>query len=97
MRAQRASKPPTHAQAWSDQPLEGPQALAIVGLVSTDATAASEGSDVARAGGIAMERYGITEARALAMITRLARHHGVTLGVVAVAIIAASRRRADEG
>jgi AmiR/NasT family two-component response regulator len=68
-----------------------------VGLVSNDATAGSEDSDVARAGGIAMERYGITEPRALAMMTRLARRHGVTLGVVAVAIIAASRRRAEEG
>jgi hypothetical protein len=38
----------------------------------------------------------LTEERALALITRLAKTHGVALGVVALAINAASRRRADE-
>jgi AmiR/NasT family two-component response regulator len=59
-------------------------------------TDASTGADVARASGIAMERYGINEQRAVALITRLAKNHGVALGVVALAIIAASRRRAEE-
>ena len=43
-----------------------------------------------------MERYGITEQGAAALIARLAKRHGVALGVVALAIIAASRRRAEE-
>jgi AmiR/NasT family two-component response regulator len=56
----------------------------------------SAGDDVARASGIAMERYGITEQGALALITRLAKRRDVALGVIALAIIAASRRRAEE-
>ena len=43
-----------------------------------------------------MERYGINEQGAVALIARLANKRGVALGVVALAIIAASRRRAEE-
>ena len=66
----------------------------MVEAVTTDPT--STGDDVARASGIAMERYGITEQGALALIARLAKRREVALGVVALAIIAASRRRAEE-
>jgi AmiR/NasT family two-component response regulator len=52
--------------------------------------------DVARASGIAMERYGLSESSALALLGRLAKRKGVAIGVVALAIIAASRRRAVE-
>ena len=64
--------------------------------VTNHPTAASEGDDVARASGIAMERYGINEQGALALLARLARKREVALGVVALAVIAASRRRAEE-
>ena len=59
-------------------------------------TSTSDGDDVARASGIAMERYGITEQGAVALLARLAKRRGVALGAVALAIIAASRRRAEE-
>ena len=68
----------------------------MLNLVPTRSTDAAASADVARASGIAMERYGVTEQRAGALIARLAKRHGVALSVVAVAIIAASRRRADE-
>jgi ANTAR domain len=51
--------------------------------------------DIARATGIAMERYSLTESGAVALLTRLAKRREVALGVIALAIIAASRRRAD--
>ena len=54
------------------------------------------GEDVARASGIAMERYGLNEPGALALMGRLATRKGVALGVVALAIIAASRHRAGD-
>ena len=43
-----------------------------------------------------MERYGLSDAGALAMLGRLAHRKGVALGVVALAIVAASLRRAAE-
>jgi AmiR/NasT family two-component response regulator len=55
-----------------------------------------EGEGVSRASGILMERYGLTESRAVALLRRLAKHYRVTIGVVALAVIAASRRRAEE-
>ncbi len=54
------------------------------------------GEDVARATGIAMERYGLNEVTARELMARLAKRWDVALGVIALAIIAASRRRADE-
>jgi hypothetical protein len=77
--------------------LRGFGSAGYVESVPNEPKEASTEADVARASGIAMERYGLTEPRALALITRLAKRRGVALGVIAVAIIAASRRRADEG
>lgn len=51
--------------------------------------------DVSRASGIVMERYGLTEGGSVALLRRLAKRHRVTIGVVALAVIAASRRRAE--
>ena len=51
--------------------------------------------DIARATGIAMERYGLTEGGALALLTRIARRREVAIAVIALAVVAASRRRAD--
>lgn len=56
---------------------------------------ASNGEEIARATGIAMERYGLTERGALALLTRLAKRREVALAVIALAVVAASRRRAD--
>jgi AmiR/NasT family two-component response regulator len=42
---------------------------------------------------IAMERYGLTEPGALALLARLARHHRVELRVVAAAMVAAAVAR----
>ena len=58
-------------------------------------TADSGEEDIARATGIAMERYGLTEGGALALLARLAKRREVALAVIALAVIAASRRRAD--
>ena len=58
---------------------------------------AGSGDEVARATGIAMERYGLSDVRALALLRRLAQKKGVALGVIALAVVAASRRRAAEG
>jgi cysteine synthase len=44
-----------------------------------------------------MERYGLSDVRALALLRRLAQKKGVALGVIALAVVAASRRRAAEG
>lgn len=57
--------------------------------------AASSHDVVGRAVGIAMERYGMTEPRAFALLARLAEHHGTDLAVVAGAMIRASQERAD--
>ncbi len=51
---------------------------------------------VAQDTGIAMERYGLTDVGALALLARLARKREVALGVIALAVVAASRRRAAE-
>ena len=51
--------------------------------------------DIARATGIAMERYGLSEGGALALLGRLAKRREVALVVIALAVVAASRRRAD--
>jgi hypothetical protein len=51
---------------------------------------------VGRAVGIAMERYGLSDHRAFALLTRLTHHHDVPLPVVAQAIVAASEGRADD-
>jgi AmiR/NasT family two-component response regulator len=51
--------------------------------------------EIARATGIAMERYSLTESGAVALLTRLAKRREVALGVIALAVIAASRRRAE--
>ena len=53
------------------------------------------GEEVSRASGIVMERYGLTEGGSVALLRRLAKRHRVTMGVVALTIIAASRRRAE--
>jgi AmiR/NasT family two-component response regulator len=42
-----------------------------------------------------MERYGLTEEGAVALLGRLARKHHVTVRVIAGAVIAASLRRGD--
>ena len=62
-----------------------------VGVVET----ARVREDIARATGIAMERYSLSESGAVALLTRLAKRREVALGVIALAVIAASRRRAD--
>jgi ANTAR domain len=51
---------------------------------------------VGRAVGIAMERYGLPDHRAFALLTRLTHHHDVPLPVVAQAILSASEGRADD-
>lgn len=51
---------------------------------------------IGHAVGIAMERYGLPEHRAFALLTRLAQHHDVPLPVVAQAMVTASEVRADE-
>ncbi len=51
---------------------------------------------VGRAVGIAIERYGLPDHRAFALLTRLSKHHDVTLPVVAQAIVSASESRADD-
>jgi GAF domain-containing protein len=50
---------------------------------------------VGRAVGIAMERYGLPDHRAFALLTRLSNHHDVPLAVVAQSIVSASESRAD--
>ena len=57
--------------------------------------AASGREEIERATGIAMERYGLTEGGALALLARLAKRRDVALAAIALAVIAASRRRAD--
>lgn len=51
---------------------------------------------VGRAVGIAMERYGLSDHRAFALLTRLSEHHDVPLPVVAQSIVSASEGRADD-
>ena len=51
---------------------------------------------VGRAVGIAMERYGLSDHRAFALLTRLAHRHDVGLDVVAQSIVSASASRADD-
>jgi ANTAR domain len=51
---------------------------------------------VGRAVGIAMERYGLSDHRAFALLTRLTHRHDVPLPVVAQAILSASEGRADD-
>jgi hypothetical protein len=51
---------------------------------------------VGRAVGIAMERYGLSDHRAFALLTRLSHHHDVALAVVAQSIVSASESRADD-
>ena len=50
---------------------------------------------VGRAVGIAMERYGLPDHRAYALLTRLAHKHDVALPVVAQSVLSASEGRAD--
>jgi GAF domain-containing protein len=50
---------------------------------------------VGRAVGIAMERYGLSEERAFAFLTRLAHHHSADLALVGGAIVNASADRAE--
>jgi hypothetical protein len=50
---------------------------------------------VGRAVGIAMERYGLSDHRAFALLTRLSKHHAVALPVVAQAVVSASEGRSD--
>lgn len=51
---------------------------------------------VGRAVGIAMERYGMSDHRAFALLTRLSHRHDVTISVVAQSIVSASEGRADD-
>jgi hypothetical protein len=51
---------------------------------------------VGRAVGIAMERYGLSDHRAFALLTRLSHRHDVALPVVAQSIVSASEGRADD-
>lgn len=51
---------------------------------------------VGRAVGIAMERYGLPDHRAFALLTRLSHRHDVTLPVVAQSIVSASEGRAED-
>ena len=51
---------------------------------------------VGRAVGVAMERYGLSEPRAFALLARLAHRHDIELTVVAESIVAASQGRADD-
>jgi len=50
---------------------------------------------VGRAVGIAMERYGLPDHRAFALLTRLSERHGVSLSVVAQSIVSASGGRSQ--
>ena len=53
---------------------------------------------IGEASAIAMDRYEISEPRALALLSRLARHYNVTLPAMAAAVIAAAiARRRREG
>ncbi len=58
--------------------------------------AARTRDQVGRAVGIAMERYGLSDHRAFALLTRLSQHHDVALPTVAQSIIAASEGRAND-
>ena len=58
-------------------------------------TEGSSRDEIARATGIAMERYGLSEGGALDLLRRLAKRRGVAVAVVALAVVAASRRRAN--
>ncbi len=51
---------------------------------------------VGRAVGIAMERYGLSDHRAFALLTRLSQRHDVGLAVVAQSIVSASEGRSQE-
>ena len=51
---------------------------------------------VGRAVGIAMERYGLSDHRAFALLARLSQRHEVALPVVAQSILTASEGRADD-
>jgi AmiR/NasT family two-component response regulator len=64
--------------------------------VQNHARTPEQDASIGEAGAIAMERYDLTEPRALALLARLARRHKVDVRVVAAAIIAAAlaRRRA---
>ena len=53
--------------------------VAFANVDGVEATA----EDVARASGVAMERYGLSESAAVALLSRLAIRQGVTVGVVA--------------
>ena len=50
---------------------------------------------VGRAVGIAMERYGLPDHRAFALLTRLSQRHAVSLPEVAQAVMSASESRSD--
>ena len=66
-------------------------------LMPNDSGAESAAHDIEEASSIAMERYELSRARALALLVRLARRRHVELRVVAAAIVAAAlaRREAD--
>jgi GAF domain-containing protein len=51
---------------------------------------------IGQAVGIVMERYGLTDERAFAFLTRLSQHRNVKLRLVAQEIIAASDHRGDD-
>jgi hypothetical protein len=50
---------------------------------------------IGRAVGISMERYGLTDHRAFALLTRLSQRHAVSLPEVAQAVMSASEGRID--
>lgn len=58
--------------------------------------AASKRELVGRAVGISMERYGLSEPRAFALLTRLAHRHDIELSLVAQSVVSASQGRADD-
>lgn len=51
---------------------------------------------IGQAVGVVMERYGLTDDRAFAFLTRLAAHRNVTLRLVAQEIVAAAEHRGEE-
>jgi AmiR/NasT family two-component response regulator len=66
--------------------------------MANDSSAEPQGHAIEEASAISMERYELSQPRALALLVRLARRHNVDLGVVAAAIVAAAvaRRNAEQ-
>ena len=65
--------------------------------MNTGADAAQREAAIGEANDIVMERYELSQPRALALLVRLARNRRVDVGIVAAAIVAAAlaRSRAD--